>query len=195
MIATRAPETVTKLKALLVLALLVGAVSVGLPSGAAEAAKPRPPAANGIEVPGSPQWPSVAAQLAKNIARASFAHQYDRVWGYLHPTYRQAVSQSRWNRCQSSHPAAPRQVTIVKVSVANATELPVALSLLGLRNVQEIELVVQYKTPGVTGPQLASLDTFWLEQGHTWRAVWPSDEYRSYKAGHCYLTPAGPPLY
>jgi hypothetical protein len=98
-------------------------------------------------------------------------------------------------KCQGSHPAAPRTVSITKVSVANATELPVDLSLLGRQNVQEIELVVEYKIPAVAGVQLASLNTFWLKQGNIWRAVWLSDEYRAYKAGRCYLSPAGPPLY
>ena len=60
---------------------------------------------------------------------------------------------------------------------------------------QEIELVVQYTTPGLAGPQLAILNTFWLKQANTWTAVWLSDEYRAYKAGRCYLTPQGPPLY
>ena len=151
--------------------------------------------ANGVEPLGSTEWPSVAAQLAKNIAKASFAHQYDQVWGYLHPSYQHAVSHSQWNRCQGSHPTAPRSVTIKKVSVANATELPVDLSLIGRRNVQEIELDVQFTTPGIRGLQLASLYTFWLKQANTWRAVWLTDEYRAYKAGRCYLTPQGPPLY
>ena len=182
------------MKALLVVVLVIFGLSAGPLSESAGATSPLP-AAKGVEPLGSAEWPSVAAQLAKNIARASFAHQYGRVWGYLHPTYRQAVSQSRWAVCQGSHPAAPRTVAIRKVSVANATELPVDLSLLGRQNVQEIELVIQYTTPSLAGPQLAELNTFWLKQGNTWRAVWLSDEYRAYKAGQCYLTPAGPPLY
>jgi len=182
------------MKALLVLCLLASGVSAAALSASADA-KSRPPAANGLEPIGSAVWPSVAAQLAKNIATASFAHEYDRVWAYLHPTYRQAVSQSHWHRCQGSHPAASRNVTITKVSVAQATELPMHLSLLGRRNVQQIEVLVRYKTPAVAGAQLAILYTFWLKQGKTWRAVWLSDEYEAYKAGKCYLTPQGPPLY
>jgi len=81
------------------------------------------------------------------------------------------------------------------VAVASATELPVRLSLLGRRNVQEIQLSVQYKTPAAVGPQVAILYTFWLKQGRTWTAVWTSDEYNVYKAGKCYLTTYGPPLY
>jgi hypothetical protein len=177
-------------KALLVLGLVAAAAA--LP--AATAAKSRPPTGNGIESVGSTAWPAVAAQLAKNIARASFAHEYDRVWAYLHPTYRKAVSQSQWNRCQSSHPAAPRNVTITKVVVSSATELPVKLSLLGRQNVQEIQLLVQFRTPAA-GPQAAILYTFWLKQGRAWTAVWLSDEYGAYKAGRCYVTPQGPPLY
>ena len=69
------------------------------------------------------------------------------------------------------------------------------LALLGRRNVQEIELVVEYTTRVLAGPQLASLNTFWLKQGSIWRAVWLSDEYRAYRAGTRHLTPAGPPLY
>jgi hypothetical protein len=182
------------MKVLLVLTLVVAGVSAGLLSGSA-GAKSQPPAAVGVEPLGSAEWPSVAAQLAKNIAKDSFARQYDRVWAYLHPTYRQAVSESSWVKCQSSHPTAPRPVAITKVSVATATELPVDLSLLGRRNVQEIELVIEFKTPALAGLQLATLNTFWLEQGTTWRAVWLSDEYQAYKAGRCYLTPQGPPLY
>jgi hypothetical protein len=84
---------------------------------------------------------------------------------------------------------------VTKVSVANATELAVNLSLLGRRNVQEIELQVRFTTPAAAGPQLALLYTFWLKEGTTWKAVWLSDEYAAYKAGKCYLTPQGPPLY
>ena len=182
------------MRLLLVLGLVAFAVSAAALSGSA-GANSRPPAANGIEPIHSAAWPGVAAQLAKNIATASFAHEYDRVWAYLHPTYRQAVSQSHWHRCQGSHPAASRNVTITKVSVAQATELPVHLSLLGRRNVQQIEVLVRYKTPALAGPQLAILYTFWLKQGKAWRAVWLSDEYEAYKAGKCYLTPQGPPLY
>jgi hypothetical protein len=177
------------MKALLVVGLVTVGVSV---SSSAHATSPAP---KGVQPVHSAAWPSVAAQLAKNIAKASFAHEYGRVWAYLHPTYRQAVSQSHWHRCQGSHPAAPRNVTITKVAVAAATELPVHLSLLGRRNVQEIELLVTFKTPTVARPQLAVLYTFWLKQGKTWTAVWLSDEYDAYKAGNCYLTPQGPPLY
>ncbi len=69
------------------------------------------------------------------------------------------------------------------------------LSLIGRRNVQEIELQVRFTTPAFAGQQLALLYTFWLKEGTTWRAVWLSDEYQAYKAGKCYLTPQGPPLY
>ena len=60
---------------------------------------------------------------------------------------------------------------------------------------QEIQLYVQYTTPALSGPQVAVLYTFWLKQGKTWSAVWLSDEYTAYKAGRCYLTPQGSPLY
>ena len=100
---------------------------------------------------GSAAWPAVAAQLAKNIAKDSFAHDYPRVWGYLHPTYQKAVSQSHWQACQKSHPAAPRNIKITRVAVAQANELPVDLSLLGHQNVQEIQVYVQYKTPALAG--------------------------------------------
>jgi hypothetical protein len=123
------------------------------------------------------------------------AHEYSKVWGYLDPAYRKAVSHSHWNRCQGSNPAAPKNVTVMKVAVASATELAVALPLLGNRNVQQIELRVQFKTPAVAGSQYAILYSFWLKQGKTWTAVWLSDEYKAYKAGTCYLTPQGPPLY
>jgi hypothetical protein len=181
-----------RLKTLLVLGLVASGVSAAVPSGSAGAMS-RPP--KGIEPIGTAAWPKVAAQLAKNIARASFGHEYDRVWGYLHPTYRQAVSESHWHRCQGSNPAVPRNVTITKVAVARATELAVDLSLLGRRNVQEIELLVQFKTPAAAGPQLALLYTFWLKQGRTWTAVWLNDELEAYKGGKCYVTPQGPPLY
>jgi hypothetical protein len=161
-------------------------------SGSADT-KLRPPV--GSEPIGSKAWPSVAAQLAKNIANASFAHEYDRVWGYVHPTYQKAVSASQWRKCQNSHPAAPRGVTITNVKVSKATELALGLSLLGRQNVQQIELVIEFKTPAVSGPQLAILYTFWLKQGNKWTAVWLSDEFQSYKAGKCYVTPQGPPLY
>jgi len=173
------------------LALVLVAAAFGGPA----AAKDRPSAGYGAESVHTAAWPAVPAQLAKNIATASFAHDYGRVWSYLHPAFRDAVSQAHWRSCQGSHPAAPRSVTIKRVSVANATELPIRLSLLGRRNVQEIQLVIRFERPGSAAPQLALLYTFWLKQGDTWRAVWLSDEYAAYKAGRCYLTPEGPPLY
>jgi hypothetical protein len=180
------------MKALLVLGLVASAVSAAVLSASA-GTNTRPPF--GVEPLGSAEWPSVAAQLAKNIAKDSFAHNYAKVWGYLHPTYQHAISQSSWNKCQRSHPSVPSNDVITKVSVANATELAVNLSLLGRRNLQEIQLVVRFNTPAAAGPQLALLYTFWLKEGTTWRAVWLSDEYQAYKAGTCYLTPQGPPLY
>ena len=170
-------------------------LSASLVVTAVAAAKTRPPAGNGIEAAGSAAWPAVAAQLAKNIAKDSFAHDYARVWGYLHPTYQKAVAQSHWQACQKSHPAAPRNITITRVAVAQANELPVDLSLLGHQNVQEIQVYVQYKTPALAGSQVAVLYTFWLKQGGKWQAVWLGDEYQAYKSGSCYLTPQGPPLY
>src|SRR3989442_9626366 len=141
------------MKALLVIGLVASAISAAVLTTSA-GAKTRPPTGNGAEAMHSAAWPAVAAQLAKNIARASFAHDYDRVWEYLHPTLRYAVSESGWRRCQGSHPTAPRNVTITKVAVASATELPVNLSLLGRQNVQEIQLLVHFKGPGAAPPQL-----------------------------------------
>src|SRR5262249_13327314 len=109
--------------------------------------------------------------------------------------YRQAVSQSRWHRCQGAHPAAPRNVTITNVAGAQAAEIPVRLSLLGRRDGEEIELLVRFKTPALAGPPAPGPDTFWLQQGRAVGGVWLSDEYASYKAGKCYVTPQGPPLY
>ena len=158
------------MKALLVIGLVASAASAAVPAMSA-GAKTRPPTGNGAEAMHSAAWPAVAAQLAKNIVRASFAHDYDRVWAYVHPTLRQAVSESHWHRCQGSHPAAPPNVTITKVAVSSATQLPIELSLLGRRNVQEIQLLVHFKRPGGALPQLAVLYTFRLKQGSTWTAV------------------------
>ncbi len=138
----------------------------------------------GIEPVGSTEWPAVAAQLAKNIARDSFAHDYAGVWKYLLPAYQSAVSQSRWDSCQRSHPAAPPSVKITKVAVGSAQEVALDLSLVGRKNVQEIELLVEYKSPGVTQPKYAVVYTFWLKQANIWRAVWLGDEYKAYKSGH-----------
>jgi len=178
-------------KPLLVCAIAASAAVIGPGAGA----KTRPTAGTGAEPMHTAVWPAVAAQLAKNIARDSFAHDYSSVWRYLHPTYRSAVSQSRWQRCQQSHPAAPRSVTVTKVSVASATELPVRLSLLGKQNVQEIQVLVRFKTSAASTEQAAILYTFWLKNGKRWTAVWLGDEYAAYKSGKCYLTPQGPPLY
>jgi hypothetical protein len=157
--------------------------------------KTRPQTGNGIEAVGSPGWPAVAAQLAKNIAKDSFAHNYARVWNYLHPSYQKAVAQARWQTCQRAHPAAPPGITITRVAVAQASELPIDLGLLGRQSVQEIQVFVQYKTPALAGPQVAVLETFWLKDGKNWTAVWPQEEYAAYKAGRCYTTPQGSPLY
>jgi len=181
-----------KLKPLIVLGLLLATISASVSSGPAAARNPQP---KGSEPIGTALWPSVAAQLAKNIAGASLTHKYSWVWAYLDPAYRRAVSESRWHKCQSRNPAAPRTVTVTKVDVASATELAVGLPLLGKRNVQQIELRVQFKSPAVAGPQYAILYSFWLKQGKSWTAVWLGGEYKAYKAGNCYLTPQGPPLY
>jgi hypothetical protein len=175
--------------------LLVLCAVASLVLAASGAAKTRPQTGNGIEAAGSAAWPAVAAQLAKNIAKDSFDHEYARVWDYLHPTYQKAVSQAHWQACQNHHPAAPRNIKITRVAVAQANELPVDLSLLGHQNVQEIQVYVQYKTPALAESQVAVLYTFWLKQAGKWQAVWLSDEYQAYKSGSCYLTPQGPPLY
>jgi hypothetical protein len=175
-------------------AFVVAAVVACVLAGAADA-KERLPTGNGIEAVGSPSWPAVPAQLAKNIAKDAFAHDYPRVWSYLHPTYQAAVSREHWQACQVKHPAAPRNIRIGRVAVAQATELPVDLALLGRRNVQEIQVYVQYETPALTGKQVAILYTFWLKTRGKWAAVWLSDEFGAYKKGGCYLTPQGAPLY
>jgi hypothetical protein len=183
------------MKALVAVCLVAFASSIAAHAGPVPA-KTRPQTGNGIEAVGSAAWPAVAAQLAKNIARDSFAHDYARVWRYLHPAYQQAVSQARWQACQRSHPAAPRNITITRVAVAQANQLPIHLSLLGRQNVQEIQLYVQYKTPTLAGPQVAVLYTFWLKARKAWTAVWPGEEYAAYRAGRCYLTAQGQaPLY
>jgi hypothetical protein len=182
------------MRASVVVCLAAGAAWMAVPVAAAPG-KTRPQTGNGIESVATSAWPAVAAQLAKNIARDSFAHDYARVWAYLHPTYRRVVSQSQWQACQRSHPVAPKGITITRVAVAQASELPVELSLLGRQNVQEIQLYVQYKTAGIRDPQVAVLYTFWLKQGKTWTAVWLRDEFRAYEAGRCYAPTGGSPLY
>jgi hypothetical protein len=136
---------------------------------------------------------STAVALAPSIAKAAFARNYDLVWGYLDPTYQKAVTETHWRTCQVSHPAAPPDITITKVSVADTTDLPVVLPLLGHRTVQEIELQVEFKSSA--GTQYAVEYTFWLHEKGIWRAVWLADEYAAYKSGKCYLTPEGPPIY
>jgi hypothetical protein len=182
------------MKRRVVFCALACAACAAVPAAGAPA-NTRPSTGNGIEGVGTAAWPAVAAQLAKNIARDSFAHDYVRVWAYLHPSYRRAVSQSHWQTCQRSHPVAPTGITITRVAVAQANELPVELSLLGRQKVQEIQLYVQYTTPGLRDPQVAVLSTFWLKQGKAWAAVWLSDEYRAYKAGRCYAAAGASPLY
>jgi hypothetical protein len=179
-------------KAFLLLGMAAAGFSVAMAAGAGAAGNPPP---RGIEPVGSSEWPAVAAQLAKNIARDSFTHDFGGVWEYLLPAYQSAVSQSHWNRCQRSHPAVPASVRITKVEVGSAQELAVDLSLVGRRNVQEIELIVQYEASGSKQAQYAVLYTFWLEQGKIWRAVWLSDEYEAYKSGRCYVSPQGSTIY
>jgi hypothetical protein len=182
------------MRALLVVGVIVVIGSALGPAGSANG-KPRPQTGNGIEAVGSASWPAVAAQLAKNIAKDSFARDYPRVWAYLHPAFQHAVSESHWRACQRSHPAAPANIKITKVAVAQASQLPVDLGPLGHQNVQEIQLYVQYTTSGLAGPQIAILYSFWLKNGKNWTAVWLKDEYAAYKAGSCYVTPQGSPLY
>ena len=112
-----------------------------------------------------------------------------------HPTYKKAITQSHWQNCQGAHPAAPRSVTIRKISIANSTAVPVSLPLLGHKTVREVQLQVQFTTPAASGTQYALEYTFLLEQSGKWLAVWPAEEYSAYKAGKCYLTPQGPGLY
>ena len=181
------------LKTFLVLAVVLAAAA-----GSASAAK-KPTVT--VTVPnasgGQPvvALPPVAAQLARSVAKASFAHQYKAVWTYLHPSYQKAVSQSHWQNCQGAHPAAPHTVTVTRVDIANYTKLPTKLPLLGNQSVDEIQLQIQFKTPAASGLQYAVEYTFWLKQGSKWTAVWLPDEYSAYKTGKCYITPQGPPLY
>ena len=179
----------------LALGCLVACVASAVALAGSPPSKPRPQTGNGVEPFGSAAWPAVAAKLAQGVARDSFARDYGQVWTYLDPAYRQAVSHARWQACQRSHPSAPPGVTITRVEVAQATQLPIDLSLLGRQEVQEIELYVQYTTPALRGPQVAIVFTFWLKRGAAWSAVWPSGEYDAYKTGRCYVTPGGSPLY
>ncbi len=174
---------------------LLGLSAAGLWVAVASSEAAKRPQAVGIEPVGSTEWPAVPAQLAKNIARDSFAHDYKGVWKYLLPAYQSAVSQSQWEGCQRSHPAAPPSVRITKVAVGSAQEIPIDLSLVGRRNVQEIELLVQYKSSGAAQAQYAVVYTFWLQQGKIWQAVWPGEEYQAYKAGSCYVAPQGSTIY
>jgi hypothetical protein len=158
---------------------------------AAFSAQAKNPQAVGIEPIGSTEWPAVAAQLAKNIANDSFAHNYARVWKYLLPSYQRAVSKARWTSCQHTHPVAPPSIRITKVLVAQASELPLDLPLLGHQNVQQIELIVGYTDHLTPTLRYAVVYAYWLEQGNVWRAVWPSQEFQALKAGNCYVAPAG----
>lgn len=173
--------------------VVFGLVAVGFGLAAPAMAKNPPPV--GVEPLGSTEWPAVAAQLAKNIANDALAHNYARVWKYLLPAYQKAVSQSRWSSCQRAHPLAPSSITITKVLVANATDLPIDLALVGPQNVQEIELIIGYKTSPATAQRYAVVYAYWLKQGTVWRAVWPNEEYRAYKAGTCYVASQGGALY
>ena len=171
-------------------------LSASLVVTAVAAAKTRPPTGNGIEAVGIGRVAGRGgATREEHRARTRSRTTTPRSGATSIPTYQKAVPQSRWQACQKSHPAAPRNITITRVAVAQANELPVDLSLLGHQNVQEIQVYVQYKTPALAGSQVAVLYTFWLEQGGKWQAVWLSDEYQAYKSGSCYLTPQGPPLY
>lgn len=176
-------------RALVVFGLAAAALAVAAPVQA------KSPAPVGVEPIGSTEWPAVAAQLAKNLANDALAHNYARVWKYLLPAYQKAVSQSRWSSCQRAHPLAPSSIKITKVLVANATDLPIDLALVGPQNVQEIELIIGYKTPPAAALRYAVVYAYWLKQGAVWRAVWPSEEYRAYKAGTCYVAPQGGALY
>jgi hypothetical protein len=140
-------------------------------------------------------WPPAASQLAKELAKASFARKYETLWGYLHPADQKAVSQSHWQHCQGAHPAAPPSVSIRKVSIANSAPVPVTLPLLGHKTVREVQLQIQFTTPAASGTQYALEYTFLLKQGSKWLAVWLADEYAALKAGRCYQTPQGPGLY
>jgi hypothetical protein len=179
------------------LALICAVVCIGAEPALARTVqeKNRPQTGNGVEAVGTKAWPAVPAQLAENIARDSFGRNFARVWSYLAPAYRQAIPQSQWQACQQAHPAAPRNIKITRVAVAQATELPIDLSLLGRQNVQEIQVYVQYRSHALAEPQIAVLYTLWLKQGKIWRAVWPSDEFKAYESGSCYVTPGGSPLY
>ena len=174
----------------IILAVGVCAAASAVSAAAKSPALQSPPAGIGGNL--AEPFPSVAAQLAKNVAKASFAHKYDTVWGYLHPTYQKAISQSHWRRCQGAHPAAPASVTVTKVAVANAQKLPTNLPLLGHQNIQEIQLQVRFTRRGA-GTQYAIEYTFWLKQGRKWTAVWLAEEYQALKTGKCYLNQLGQP--
>ncbi len=171
---------------------MVAAVALAAAASATAAKHPQPV---GIEPVGSTEWPTVAAQLAKNIAGDAFSHDYARVWKYLLPAYQKAVSQSRWTDCQHTHPVVPPSIKIVKVLVASASEIPIGLSLVGRQNVQQIELIVEYRSSPGTSLRYAVVYTYWLRQGKAWSAVWPESEFHAYKTGTCYVAPEGSAIY
>ena len=103
--------------------ILVSAVAALASAAPAAAKTPLKSTGNGIEVPGTATWPTTAVHLAKDVAKASFAHEYARVWSYLEPHYQNAVPQTRWARCQRAHPAA-RRVTHHAAPAAADVEQP-----------------------------------------------------------------------
>ncbi len=140
-------------------------------------------------------WPPAASELAKNVAKASFARTYSVLWSYLHPSYQKGISELRWQNCKRAHPTAPPSVTIRKISIASSAAVPIRLPLLGQQTVQEVQLQIQFTTGTASGTQYALEYAFLIKQKGKWLAVWPAAEYSAYKDGKCYVTPQGPDLF
>jgi hypothetical protein len=128
--------------------------------------------------------PTLPSTYSKALAKASFTHDYDTVWGYLHPTLQKAIDEGRWKACQRKYPVAGRSLTINKINVADSKNVPVVIPLLGNVNVRVVSLQVLYTTPGA-GMQAALTYAYWRKVGKKWYAVWLPETYALYKGGKC----------
>jgi hypothetical protein len=128
--------------------------------------------------------PTFPTANSKILAKAAFTHDYDTVWNYLSPEYRAAVSHSKWLSCQKQNPVAPAGVTVKRISVSTAGNIPISLPQFGPQKVLQVQMQVLFTRQGADSAALVS--AYWFHTvKNKWFAVWLPAVYSKYKSGGC----------
>jgi hypothetical protein len=135
---------------------------------------------------GAPAAVDLPSVFSVRLTRAVFAHEYDTVWSYLHPTYQKVVSRTRWQRCERQRVAHASGIVVESVKLAQVRRVPSRLPLLGPVTIEAVNVQVLYRVRGQRTLSVAVENAYWVKYGGRWRTVWPLPVYNAYRAGGCF---------